>query len=243
MNVIPLGVLKRDMIRVLARVEEKGWVANHDGNASIRIAGNRYLITPTSFSKADIRERDLLVVNQKSQVLQGSHRPFSEMSLHKKAFELRPDVKAVLHSHAPNSVALSMVGKEVNPCLIAEAVVSLGDRIPTAPYTFPGTEASLDALSPLLPYYDVVVLGNHGVISVGVDLEQAFLRMELCEHLATIQLKALSMGEPMVLPRQDVDRLLAKRKKGGLGPEARGLELPSSTKKPQLVGPCSGPIA
>ena len=90
----PLPLLQRDMVNTLQLVDRKGWVANHDGNASVRLAGNRYLITPTSFSKFSIREQDLLVINGKKQVLQGKHRPFSEMEMHLAAFTVRGDAGA-----------------------------------------------------------------------------------------------------------------------------------------------------
>jgi len=240
----PLPLLQRDMVNTLQLVDRKGWVANHDGNASVRLAGNRYLITPTSFSKFSIREQDLLVINGKKQVLQGKHRPFSEMDMHLAAFAVRGDARAVLHAHCPESVALSMVGVEVNPTLIPEAIVSLGARIPMLPHAFPGSEVGLEALTNALHYYDVVVLENHGVISIGKDLEQAYLRMELCEHIAGIQRRAMTLGTPKPIPREDIDRLLFKRKKAGLGYEARGLSLPNSglDSRTTLVGPCSGPI-
>ena len=235
---------QRDMVKTLQLVASKGWVANHDGNASVRLPGNRYLITPTSFSKQAVNEQDLLIINGRKQVLQGKHRPFSEMSMHLAAFDVRKDVQAVLHAHCPESVALSMVGVEVAPTLIPEAIVSLGDRIPMLPYAFPGSEVGLEELKDALLYYDVVVLENHGVISVGADLEQAFLRMELCEHIAGIQRRAMTVGQPKPIPAEDIERLLFKRKKAGLGPEARGLPIPQeiSTRKSPLVGPCSGPI-
>jgi L-fuculose-phosphate aldolase len=231
------------MTRWIHKVDEKGWVANHDGNASLRLSGNRFLATPTAFSKAEIQEHDLLVVNQRGQVLQGRHRIFSEFALHRICFATRPDAQVVLHAHPPATTGMAIAGVEVVPTMIAEAVVSLGDRIPLAPYALPGTEASNEALAEQILVYDVVMLANHGVIAVGDDLEQAFLRLELCEHLAKIQLAAEQAGGARRIPEADVERLLNKRAKAGLGPEARGLERPRPTGDPvQLVGPCSGPI-
>ena len=234
------NLLRRELVRVLQMVAAKGWVANHDGNISMRLAGNRLLASPTAFSKAAVREQDLLILNQRNQVLQGSHRPFSEIALHHRAFHLRPDAQVVLHAHPPHTTGMAVAGREIDPCIIAEAVVSLGDRLPLAPYALPGTEASVDVLDSLFPFYDVVVLENHGVLAVGDDPEQAFLRMELCEHLATITLAAERAGGARRIPQSDIDRLLFKRTKAGLGPVARGLELP--TNEAPLVGPCSGPI-
>ena len=243
MSTRPLTLIRREMVRWIHKVDQKGWVANHDGNATIRLGGNRFLATPTAFSKAEIQEQDLLVLNQRGQVIQGRHRVFSEFALHRTCFATRPDAQVVLHAHPPTTTGMAVAGVEIHPTLIAEAVVSLGDRIPLAPYAMPGTEESNDALAKLISHYDVVMLENHGVIAVGDDLEQAFLRVELCEHLAKIQLAAEQAGGARRIPDADIQRLMKKRTKAGLGPESRGVPaLPSEEGPVQLVGPCSGPL-
>lgn len=240
---LPQTLLRRDLVRWLEKVDRKGWVANHDGNATLRLEAGRLLATPTAFSKGEIREDDLLVLDAKGKVVQGRHKVFSEIDLHLRALALRPDASVVLHAHPPTATGFAVAGVEVEPRMIAEAVVSLGDRIPVAPYAMPGTQAAVDALDGLLPWYDVVLLGNHGVLAVGKDVEQAFLRLELVEHLARIQQSALQLGRVTTIPAEDVDRLLAKRAKGGLGPEARGLGRSPEAKQGMrtVVGPCSGP--
>ena len=241
MSARPLSLVRREMLHWVHKMDQKGWVANHDGNATLRLGGNRFLATPTAFSKAEIQEQDLLILNQRGQVIQGRHRIFSEFALHKTCFAVRPDAQVVLHAHPPTTTGMAVAGVEVLPTIIAEAVVSLGDRIPLAPYALPGTEASNEALAEAILLHDVVMLENHGVIAVGDDLEQAFLRIELCEHLARIQMAAAQAGGARTIPDADVERLLHKRAKAGLGPEARGLERPPRPAV-QLVGPCSGPI-
>lgn len=241
---LPQTLQRRDMVHWLQKVDAKGWVANHDGNATVRLEAGRLLATPTAFSKSEIRDDDLLVLDREGKVLQGRHRVFSELDLHLRALKLRPDAQAVLHAHPPTATAFATAGLEVDPRIIAEAVVSLGDRVPVAPYALPGTNAAVDALDALLPWYDVVLLANHGILAVGANLEQAFLRIELVEHLARIQQAALQLGRVTTIPDEDVDRLLAKRAKGGLGPESRGLARAPATASPATrtyVGLCSGP--
>ena len=235
-----LPVLQREMIRILKRLDTKGWVANHDGNTSVRLGGNRYLITPTAFAKDSIRESDLLVINGKKQVLQGRHRPFSEWNLHEAAYRARPDARAVIHAHCPEATALSHVNMEVLPTITAEAVVSLGDRVPMIAYGYPGSEAHLAEVSEAFREFDVLVLEQHGVLALGDSLEQAYLRIELVEHLAKIQRIALQLGEVRTIPATDIERLLHKRTKAGLGLAGRNGKSPAS--EPELIGPCSGPL-
>jgi L-fuculose-phosphate aldolase len=214
--------LRRDIVKYCQRIWERGWVANHDGNLTVRLDKNRILATPTAFSKKEIREDDILVVELwTGKVANGRHKAFSELPLHLEYYKVREDVNAVLHAHPPVASAFSVAGIEVETRITPEAVVSLGDRIPLAPVAMPGTLESAQQVRYLGNLYDVILLGNHGVVSCGTDLEQAYLRCELTEHLARMQRNAMLMGSVRFIPADWVPELLNKRKKAGLGPEAR----------------------
>ena len=221
-RVATLPAARRELVQWCRRLGERGWVANHDGNITCRLPARRLLATPTSFSKAEVREEDLLVLDHHGRTLQGRWRPFSELSLHKVCYAVREDVQAVVHAHPPVATGFSVAGVPVETTLIAEAVVSLGDHIPTLPFALPGSEVQLEQLTEAIQWYDAVILANHGVVTVGVDVEQAFLRMELVEHLARIQREAMAVGSPRRIEGHAVELLLRKRTQAGLGPAARG---------------------
>lgn len=215
--------LRRELLAISHELHERGWVANHDGNVTLRLPGQRWLATPTALSKRVLTEADLIVLDGGGRVLQGGRRPFSEFRIHRVVYEVRPDVMAVVHAHPPSATALSVIGQPVEPRLIAEAIVSLGDRVPLAAYQFPNSADMLAELRKLADDCDVITMANHGLLAWGDDLEQAFLRAELVEHLATIQLRAMQAGQPRLVPQVDVQRLLDKRAAAGLGPAARRL--------------------
>jgi len=190
-----------------------GWVANHDGNVTAR-DGQRFIATPTATSKRLIQERDLIEVDAKGAVL-GAGKVFGEIGLHLAVYERRPDVGAVVHAHPPFATAIaSSRGNPIELPFIAEAVVSLGAKIPKLPYAQPGADAKA-ALAPWCELVDAVLLGNHGVIAWGKDCETALMRLELVEHLAKIALAAGSSLEP--LPDSAIQALLAARAKAGIG--------------------------
>ena len=126
------------MVDVCDALYRKGWVANHDGNVTYRLDSDRYLSTPTAESKGVVSEEMLIVIDENGKVLSGTHRPFSERVLHLAAYQARPDVKAVIHAHPPTATAFAVAGKGLDRPIIAEAVVSLGPRIPLVPYALPG---------------------------------------------------------------------------------------------------------
>jgi L-fuculose-phosphate aldolase len=215
--------LREDVARVSNALHAMGWVANHDGNVTARLAASRYLATPTSVSKASITAGMLIVVDEQGKLVRGEHKPFSEFVLHAAAYEERPDVEAVVHAHPPIATAFAVAGHGLDRPILAEAVVSLGPRVPLAPFALPGTGEFTAPVRELLRTYDAVLLQNHGVVTVGADVEQAYLRMELVEHLARIEWHARALGGARYLEASDVAALLEKRAKAGLGPRVRGL--------------------
>lgn len=214
--------LRGELVATSRFLHDRGWVANHDGNVTARLDQSRFLATPTSVSKGDVDENMLIVVNEKGRRVAGHMKPFSELVLHLAAYRARSDVNAVIHAHPPFATAFAVAGRELACSIIAEAVVSLGAKIPLVPYARPGTGLFVESLEKELPTYDAVLLENHGVITVGDNLEQARLRMELVEHLACIQWRAHQIGTVQKIPEDDVGPLLEKRAQAGLGPVSRG---------------------
>lgn len=227
-----LGESRRQLLAIAQELHARGWVANHDGNVSLRLPAHRLLATPTALSKRVLTEADLIVLDRDDRVIHGGRRAFSELKLHRTVFDARPDVQAVVHCHSPSATALAIAGIAVEPRILAEAVVSLGDSVPLLPYRFPGSADQAADLRAAAGSSDAVTLGNHGVLTWGDDLEQAFLRAELVEHLATIQLRVLQLSAGLagsalkLVPPADVERLLEARTKAGLGPKARLLKAP-----------------
>lgn len=215
--------VREQIVHYSRLVYTKGWVANHEGNLTARYANGRFLSTPTAFSKADVRERDLIEIDAEKNVLRGFRRPFSEFSLHLAVYQARPDAQAVIHAHPPSATALSVVGRGLDRPIIAESVVSLGPAVPCSPFFLPGSSDESQAVQQLAAVFDVFILGNHGVVALGDNLEQAFLRLEYVEHLAEIERRARQFGEPRYLSWAQIQPLLDRRKAAGLGPEARGM--------------------
>ncbi len=214
--------LREQLARFSRRIWDRGWVANHDGNLSARLSRGRVMCTPTGLSKAEISASMMIIVDGASgKVVSGRLRPFSELTLHQAYYQARPDVGAVIHSHAPTATGLALAGRSLEPLPLPEAVVSLGPGVPTIPPTMPGQDA-VSAIQPYLADHDALLLAGNGVLTCGDDLEQAYLRMELVEHLCKISVVAHQLGGAAELPSQWIPTLLAARKRAGLGPEARG---------------------
>jgi len=208
--VVDEEALRREMVATSRKVHTRGWVANHDGNISARLNGGRLLATPTAVSKGDVVPEWLIVVDSSGTVVEGTRRAFSELALHRAAYQARPDIGVVIHAHPPTATGFAVAGIELGHPFMAEPVVSLGPAIPTVPYFAPGAVGLDEAIGRALQGADVILLAQHGVLAVGGNLEQAFLRLELVEHLAQIGLVARQLGGVTPLPQGDVAQLIKK---------------------------------
>ena len=194
------------------RIHSAGWAANHDGNVSVRIGRDRFLITPTATSKAEITESSLIVIDGSGKVVEGTRKPPGEMELHLAAYRARPDVEAVLHAHPPYATAFGAARVPLEPVCLPEAVVSLG-YIPLAPFAMPKTPLATEAVSRCAVEADAMLLPGNGALTLAPDVALAFLRMELVEHLAKILHHARALGGAQPLPPEEMARLLEQNKK------------------------------
>lgn len=210
-----------ELLRACGQLSQRGWVANHDGNISIRLPGHRFLVTPTAFRKGDIGSIDLLMVDLQGTVLSGRHRIFSEWQLHRAVYEARPDVRAVVHAHPPSSCAFAVSSRPLAIDFMPEALVSLGRRLAHVPYHRPGADELGPAVQQAAREANAALLMGHGPLTWGHDLTMAMARMELVEQLAAIHLKAQALGGPQSLEETEIQAMVAKHRKAGLAaPEA-----------------------
>ena len=218
MPVAPLPKVRSELVAASRRLHQMGWVANHDGNISLRLTGKRLLITPTAYSKADVDDGSLIIVDLEGKVLEGRKKPFSELELHLAAYRARPEIEVVVHAHPPIASAFGLAGLDLSPVVMPELIVSLGDRIPTLPRAMPQTPQAVKNVEAAAAQVDAMLLSGNGALTLGANLNQALLRMELLEHYAKILLAARQLGPIEPLPPADIARLLEARQKAGSGP-------------------------
>lgn len=202
--------LREDVVRVGRLVFDKSWVAANDGNITIRLDDKRILATPTGVCKGMMQPEDLIVCDMEGAKLCGERERTTEMAMHLTIYRMRPDVSSVLHAHPPVATGFAAAGRALNLALLPEVVIALGS-IPLADYGLPGTLALTEGMLPYIPKYDAMLLANHGAVSYGEDVFQAFFRMETIEHFARITLVAELVGGAKALPRVEVQKLFESR--------------------------------
>src|SRR5580765_4616116 len=207
--------LREDIVEIGRLVYQKGWVAANDGNITIRMGRDRILATPTGVSKGMMNPEDLIIVDMKGNKIEGRKERTSEILMHITIYEMRPDIKSVVHAHPPVATGFATAGRQLNLALLPEVVIGLG-CVPLADYGLPGTPELTKPMLPLIPKYDAIMMGNHGAVCYGTDVYKAFFKMETVEHFARISFVAEMLGGPKVLPRTEVDKLLDSRTRYGV---------------------------
>ncbi|MFQ5927502.1 MAG: class II aldolase/adducin family protein [Terriglobia bacterium] len=197
---------RRDVCSVGRWIHQREYVAATDGNLSVRLDPRRILTTPTGMSKGMMEPDDLVVVDCDGKKIHGRRNASSEIAMHLLIYQRRPDVHAVVHAHPPVATGYAAAGLPLNQALISEVVLALG-CVPLATYGTPGTPELPEALAPLVPDYDAILMANHGVVSYGDDLLRAYMRMETVEHFARISLVTHLLGRQTLLSRAEVEKL------------------------------------
>jgi L-fuculose-phosphate aldolase len=207
--------LKEDIVRICRMLHRKNYLAATDGNVSVRL-GDRVLTTPSGINKGLMEAYQVITLDLAGQVLTGEGRPTSEIRMHLLAYELRPDISAVVHAHLPYATACTLAGIDLLEPILPEVVITLGG-IPTAPYATPGTEEVPEAIRALIQKYDAILLSRHGAMTVGRDVMDAYNKMEKLEHTARVVLAGRLQGPLTPLSPAEVEKLrrLGEKYKGG----------------------------
>ena len=202
--------LRRDIVAVCQRLYQRGFIAGTEGNVSTLEGPDRLWITPAGHHKGLLQPADLLLIDLQGQILFGNGGPSSETPMHLALYRCRPDIRAVVHAHPPLATALTVAGCRLEPPLLPEAVVALGE-VPTIPYQMPTTWQFANAVGTAMRHAEAALLENHGSVAVGSSLQAAFNKMEIVERAAQILYLAKLLGHVQPLSPEAVTALHALR--------------------------------
>jgi L-fuculose-phosphate aldolase len=179
------------------------------GNLSVRDPSSGSIaITPSGIPYRRIQPADVLLISAAGDLEDGVHRPSSELDMHLALYRARPDVGAVVHTHSPWATTWAVLGHEIPA--VHYAIAPMGDALRVAPYATYGTpELAANVVGTLGADYGVL-LASHGVVTVGADLDAAAHNAIQVEFLAEVLWKATQVGDPVILPREELERVRAQ---------------------------------
>jgi L-fuculose-phosphate aldolase len=206
--------LKEEICEIGRRIYDKGFAAANDGNISIRVGPNEVLCSPTMICKGFMKPEDICAVDLEGTQIAGVRKRTSEVLLHLAIMRKRPDVKAVVHCHPPHATAFAVAGEPIPQCILPEVEVFMGE-VPIAPYETPGDQKFADTVVPFLESTNTIILKNHGTVSFGKTLEEAYWKTEILDAYCRILLLAKQLGPVEYLNEQKSRELLDLKKKLG----------------------------
>jgi L-fuculose-phosphate aldolase len=203
---------REEIVTIGRKLYETNMISGSEGNISIRLEKNLFLVTPSGVNKGELKNDDLVIVDDHGNVVLGELNVSSEFLLHLEFYKKRPDVNAVIHCHPIHCISLMLAGITLNRPYLPEMVVTLGS-VPTAPYATPSTEEVPKSISKLVEKTDVILLDHHGAVVGTENLRIAMIKMETLEHAATsiVQAYLLRNRAPRTLNKQKVKKLIGLR--------------------------------
>lgn len=221
---------REEIVRYGKMLHERGFVAAMDGNLSVRLKGDRILVTPTCLSKGAMKATDMVVVDLDGERVSGRRNVTSEIGMHLLIYRSRPDVAAIVHAHPPTATGFAAAGIALTEPLVCEVVMGLG-CIPLARYGTPGTSELAQTLEPYVANYDAILMSNHGVVTYGDTLEHAYMKMETVEHFAQIALVTHLLGRQQPLKQVEIEKLMSARSRYFGEKLAAALPIPQAPQK------------
>jgi L-fuculose-phosphate aldolase len=199
--------IRADAVAAVQRMGELGMNRGSTGNLSVR-AGAGMLITPTGMGADDLRPQDMVWCGWDGS-LRGDWKPSSEWHFHQAIYMARPDLHAVLHTHSTHAAALACLRRSL-PAFHYMVAIAGSDHVPCVPYHLFGTEALSQAVAGAMAGVDACLMANHGLVAGGATLPKAMKVLQEIESLCEVYLKALAVGEPAVLSREQMAEVIAK---------------------------------
>ncbi|MCK6505238.1 class II aldolase/adducin family protein [Myxococcota bacterium] len=203
---VPEHKLREEIVRFSHLCYERNLLVAMDGNLSALLPDGNILCTQAGCHKGFLTDDELVVIDRQGRKVRGKGQPTSEMAMHLACYEERPDVRAVIHTHPPISIAFTIAGVSMARCVLPEVVLTLGS-VPTVQYETTGTRALADGVRPYIKHHDAVLMDRHGALCVGGSLLEAFCRLETMEHTALITKTARDLGHVRELPPEEAVHL------------------------------------
>lgn len=215
--------LRASIVQACLEMNSSGLNQGTSGNISLRCQ-NGLLITPSGLPYEQMRPEDVVFLDREGHP-EGRYKPSSEWRFHRDILQARSDVNAVVHAHSPYATILAILGREI-PAIHYMIAAAGGPNVRCAPYATFGTEDLSRNAVQALEGRSACLLANHGMIAVGPDLRKALWLAVEIETLARQYHGCLQVGEPVILPDEEIARVVEKFR--SYGPEAQKATPPTS---------------
>lgn len=198
--------IKEKLVEICHRVYEKEFVSAFDGNLSARREDGNIYITRSGVNKGDVTPDDILLIDPEGRKLEGEGKITTEVKIHLVAYKHRKEVNAVIHTHPVFATAFATMGEGFTTPVFPEVVLGLG-KVPLCRYGTPSTDELPDSMLPHISYAWAMLLENHGAVTFGKNIEDAYFKTEKLEHTAKTIWAIRTMGREKTIPLTKLKKL------------------------------------
>ncbi len=198
--------LKSDLVEACHKVYSKGFVSAYDGNLSVRTNRKTILITPSGKCKGEISEKDLLEIDFKGTLLKGTGKISTESKLHLIAYQKREDINSIIHCHPVHATALATAGEGMTNPVFPEVILSIGP-VHLCKYATPSSSELANSTLPYIKFAWALLLENHGAVTFGKNIKEAYFRMEKLEHAAHTLIMTRIIGKEKIISSNKLKQL------------------------------------
>jgi L-fuculose-phosphate aldolase len=204
--------LKTNIIYYSKLCYKNNFLSAKDGNISVRTRNSYILTTATGVCKGKLSEKDLIKVDLNGRKISGKGAASSEFKMHKYIYKKRKDINAVIHTHPVFATAFAAAGIALDKPVYPEVYIFFR-KIPLAKYATPSTDEVPASIEKYVKDYDAILLANHGLVTYGKTLEDAYFKTEKVEHIAEISFYARLLGGEKMLTKTQLKKLDNIKKK------------------------------
>lgn len=198
---------KSKLVEICRKVYREGFVAATDGNISVVTKNNTFYITRSGINKGEVTEEDILEIDASGKIISGKGKLSTEYKIHLFAYSRRSEVFAVVHCHPVFATAFASSQQAFDKHIFPEVILTLG-KIPLCKYATPSTDELALSMEPYIDYAWAFLLENHGAVTLGTNLDDAYNKMEKLEHAAKTIFAARLLGGEKEIPAEKVKELL-----------------------------------
>lgn len=197
---------RRELTEICHLLYECNLVTATDGNVSVRVSEKHILLTPSGKNKGFLKPEEMLVVDLNGCVIEGEGKASKEFPMHRAVYLERRDVGAVVHTHPVYATAFALAGKNIPEDHLIETRMML-KKVALAGYATPGTLEMAEVIAPFIANTNAILLQNHGALTVGRDLMDAFNKMEVLESIAKTIIMSKLIGKPVLISQENLDKM------------------------------------
>jgi len=198
-------MVKKELIKYGNKMVRSGLVGGAGGNISAKLGRIIYL-SPSGYALDEMTEDSITGVDLDSgKIVEGTLRPTSEILMHLECYRIRKEINAVVHTHSPWASGVISAGVSLKP-MFPEFVADLGE-VGYLDYILPTTKMLADAVAQQIKNFNAILMANHGVITVGRNLREAYYRSVIIEEAAKSLVAATVVGKPRFLSREQIDQI------------------------------------